>query len=162
MSKKIKSAVATVSPVVAALILAMESMKTLPAAPAFNGDAIREALTASALPADFITKAVAESQRKHEAAHGDTQGKELAALFDSLLNIEGMEPETLVRAVKSAAGIVRKPRVELTDAQKEEVKEERRKGAQPSALALKYNVSEGTIAALVAGIKPATATPASV
>jgi hypothetical protein len=104
MSKATKSNKSAASVVVVAMLAAIESMKTLPAAPAFNGDDIRKVLEASALPADFITKAVAESQRKHEASHGDTQGKELAALFDSLLNIEGMEVETLIRAAKASAG----------------------------------------------------------
>jgi len=155
MSKK---STASKSLVVSALVIAMESMKTLPAAPAFNGDAIREALTASALPADFVNKAVAESQRKHEAAHGDTQGKELGALFGALLDIEGMEPETLIRAVKSSAGIVRKDRVELTDAQKEEVKLARAKGEQISAIAERYKVSAGTVSIITQGIKPNAAT----
>jgi hypothetical protein len=144
--------------VVVAMLAAIDTMKAFPAAPEFNADPIRESLTGAGLPADYIEKAIKDLRYKHETTHGDTQAKELGALFGALLDIEGMKAETLIRAVKASAGIVRKDRVELTDAQKEEVKAARAKGEQISAIAERYKVSAGTVSIITQGIKPNAAT----
>lgn len=152
MAKSTKSAAQSL--LVIALLAAIDSLKNIPAAPVFDAEPVIASLTNAGLPADYVAKAVAEMQRKHEAVHGDSTTKQLDIVLRAIGETEGFSPEDVARIAKLIASGPRKERVVLADAQKEEVKQMRRDGHQPSAIADKYKVSGSTVAALIAGIKP--------
>ena len=158
MSKNNKAKSAPVSPLSAALLLAMNAVNNLPPAPVFDESEIRKGF-ASVIASGYMTEAQADSfvknaRNKHEEKHGDTQGQGVQAVIDALLGVEGITAESLIKAVKEGR-ITRKARKELTDEDKAKVKALYIAGGeagQRSVLADKFDVSLGTINALTNGL----------
>lgn len=154
MAKANKSNKSEVSNVfVIALMSAIEQLNTMPSAPVFNGEGIRAAFMASNLPEPFIANALREAEKKHTEEHGDTSGASIDTVINALMGVEGVDPEALLKRVKSIVNGPRKERVTLTDVQISDIKDAYRarrvKGEQASViianLATLYKVSDGTI-----------------
>jgi len=58
-----------------ALLNASKAIKNIPAAPVFNGEALKKAFTDAGLPEKFIQSALEESKKKHEETHGNSEEK---------------------------------------------------------------------------------------
>jgi hypothetical protein len=61
--------------VINALLNASKAIKNIPAAPVFNGEALKKAFTDAGLPEKFIQSALEESKKKHEETHGNSEEK---------------------------------------------------------------------------------------
>jgi hypothetical protein len=83
---------ANIKALVSALALAAKAVKALPPAPTFDAAPLRVAFEAAQLPEKFIAAALAESEKKFIATHGDTSERiartVLAELAESLGGIE--------------------------------------------------------------------------
>lgn len=169
MATKVKSSALVVS-----LVAIVSTLKAMPEAKVFD----REVFLSSIAPLDLSTKDAANmadfAQKKHAETHGDSMKRELVTLAEGLLELGGDTKEDreafakrFVDILKSAAGVERKERKVLTDAQRAEITEsytaKRKTGGQRSVivgeLAKSFGVSESTVNGLVADIKieaPAT------
>lgn len=87
--------------IIAALAAASKSIKSLPAAPAFNGEAIHKAFVDAGLPEEFAKRATEEAARKHAATHGDTESAAFRALVESLSEA-GADLSALKRVITQA------------------------------------------------------------
>ena len=136
------------SPLVLALLSAIESLGNIPPAPVFNDADLRKAMSAMGLPEKAIANAVDYARKQHEETHGDTTENQLSIVFRALIECEGMDNETVAKVCKLVTSGPRKERKELTDAEKTELKALYTAGGpngQRSVLAQKFGVSDATV-----------------
>ena len=148
------------SPLVLALMSAIESLGNIPAAPVFDDTDLRKAMSAMGLPEKAIDNAVQYAKKQHEETHGDTTENQLSIVFRALIECEGMDSDTVAKVCKLITSGPRKERKELTDSEKEELKALYIAGGpngQRSVIAAKFGVSDATVYNLTKDLIRATA-----
>jgi len=136
------------SPLVLALMGAIEALSNIPPAPVFDDTNLRKAMEVMGLPEKAIDNAVNYARKQHEETYGDTTENQLQTVFKAIIEADGMDSDTVAKVCKQVTSGPRKERKELTEAEKTELRNLYVAGGptgQRSVLASKFGVSDATV-----------------